>query len=99
MRGERAPPATPLGSVIVAVKTLFVKADVFGSGVYEIAGGERSTAIPANSSAPISGVETFRALPSKSSVMPDTGMPPLSSCVGTAALICRLYGAEVEFMN
>ena len=50
--------------------------------------------IPANSSAPTSGVLALRVLPSKSSVMPAIGAAPLSSCVGVAGLMCRKSALE-----
>ena len=46
-------------------------------------------AVPLNSSAPISGVLTLRVSPSKSSVIPTTGVAVPSSNVGIAGLICK----------
>ena len=51
-------------------------------------GGVRSTAMPANSSAPMSGVDPFRASPSISVATP-TAAPPDSSCVAVAAGMWR----------
>lgn len=52
-------------------------------------GGVKSAAIPANSSAPMSGVEPLLTSPSKSSVIPATEAAPLSSCVAILVEICR----------
>jgi hypothetical protein len=52
-------------------------------------GALKSTAIPVNSSAPISGVFTLRVSPSMSFVIPATVIPPLSNCVPIVGLRCK----------
>ena len=64
------------------------------SVVYEVVGGVKSCGMPVNSSAPTSGVDALRIWPSKSSVIPETGVPPLSSWVATALLMCRKFALE-----
>ena len=54
-------------------------------------GAVRSSGVPVNSSAPTSGVVALRVLPSKSSVIPETGVPPLSSWVATPGFICKKF--------
>ena len=57
-------------------------------------GGVRSSAMPLNSSAPMSGALALRVWPSISSVMPATGMPPLSSWEAIDGSMCRKVGLE-----
>jgi len=88
-RGPLAPVATPLTSAMVAGSARFVVRVVLASAAYVIDGARRSSRVPLNSSAPMSGLVALRAWPSKSVPMPATGTPPLSIWVATAGSTCR----------
>ena len=83
-----------LGSTMVAVIALLsMQIELMGNGAEVMVGPVKSALIPVNSSAPISGVDVFLVFPSISSVMPVTGIPPLSIWVGIPVMICRFNGA------
>ena len=76
--------------------------DEFARVEYAMAGAEISSGTPLNSSAPISGVEPLRAPPSKSSVTAKgvaIAVPPPSTWVAVAVLMCKLYGALAPFIK
>jgi len=72
---------------MLAVRETLVVLLVFIKAVYVMAGATKSSGVPANSSAPISGVDASLVSPSKSKVTEVTGVPPASNWDGITVSI------------